>query len=132
MPNGGSWSKVILKGLRLSRCSKRSLSVIITRWAIAYFFDSLRHQALCGFGVAPLLNENVKHEPMTVDGAPEPVLLASDCDHDLVEMPRVAGTDRARAKTVGVIPPEFLGPTGSTSLFVLDFPWLAASALSEG
>jgi hypothetical protein len=24
MPNGGSWSKVMLKGLRLSRCSKRS------------------------------------------------------------------------------------------------------------
>ncbi len=48
---------------------------------------------------------------MTVDGTPEPVLLAGDCDHDLVEMPRVAGTDRATAKPVGVIPPKFPDPT---------------------
>ena len=71
--------------------------MIITRGALAYFFNSLRIRRFAALVSRPLLNENVKHEPMTVDGAPEPVLLASDCDHDLVEMPRVAGTDRATA-----------------------------------
>ena len=40
-----------------------------------------------------------------------PPLLLVRTRHTLVEMPRVAGTDRATAKPVGEIPPKFLGPT---------------------
>ena len=45
-----------------------------------------------------------------VDGAPEPMLLPGDRDHDLVEMPDVARTWFLPPEPAGVIPPEFQGP----------------------
>src|SRR4051812_12828950 len=44
----------------------------------ALLFQQLAKQALGGLLVAPALDQDVEHDPILVDGSPEPVLLAPD------------------------------------------------------
>jgi hypothetical protein len=46
--------------------------------------EQFPQQALGRFGIATALNQDVEHDPMLIDGAPEPMLPACDADHDLV------------------------------------------------
>jgi hypothetical protein len=69
------------------------------------------HQPPGGFGVAPTLHENVEHETILINSAPEPVFLATDRNDDFVEVPFVAEpTSRTPADAVGEVPAEFLRP----------------------
>src|SRR3954465_15134536 len=43
--------------------------------------QQLAKQALGGLLVAPALDQNVEHDPILVDGPPEPMLLAADLRH---------------------------------------------------
>jgi hypothetical protein len=55
-----------------------------------------RHDLSLGrLRVAAALDQNIEHDPMLIDRAPEPMPLAGDADHDLVEMPFVPGCRKA-------------------------------------
>ncbi len=43
-------------------------------------------------GIGPSLDEDVEHNAILIDGAPEIVLHALDTDEDLVHVPLVAGS----------------------------------------
>lgn len=55
----------------------------------ALSFQELSHQTLGSLGIAAALNQDVKVETILIDGAPEPMFLAGDRDHHLVEVPFV-------------------------------------------
>src|SRR5271166_815649 len=67
-------------------------------------------QALGRLLVAPALDEDVENEALLVNCAPEPVLLASDGDDDLVQVPFVATTRGSPTDAVGKLPAEFQAP----------------------
>ena len=50
----------------------------------ALLLEQLAQQALGGFRIAAALNQDVEHDAMLVDGAPEPMLPACDADRNLV------------------------------------------------
>ena len=54
------------------------------------FTNEFAHQTLGGPLVATALDQNIKHEAILIDGAPEPVLLAADRNGDFIEMPFIA------------------------------------------
>jgi len=54
------------------------LSVIITRGARPWPFNSLPHQTLGRLGIAATLHQNLQDETVLIDGAPESVLLTAD------------------------------------------------------
>src|SRR3982750_3175699 len=56
----------------------------------ALLFQQLAEQTLGGPLVAPALDQNVEHNPILVDGPPQPVLLAADHQAHFVEVPFVA------------------------------------------
>jgi len=60
--------------------------------------------------IPAVLNQSVENEAIGVDGAPQPLLLAIDRDHNFVEMPLVADLPRPPTDLVGVDPSEFLRP----------------------
>ena len=57
---------------------ERSLSVTRTRGARHCRFSSLRSSRLAAFLFASALNQNIEHDAVLVDGAPETMLLAGD------------------------------------------------------
>src|SRR5271165_3809984 len=67
-------------------------------------------QALGRLLVAPALDEDVENEALLVNCAPEPVLLAGDGDHDLIEVPLVAAAGGSPTETVGEFPAEIQAP----------------------
>ena len=75
--------------------------MIITPRRDALLLEQLPQQALGRLGVAAALNQDVEHDPVLVHGAPEPMLLAGDADHDLVEVPLVAWCRETAADLVG-------------------------------
>src|ERR1700753_1006197 len=60
--------------------------------------EQLAEQAPGGLPVAPPLDENIEKEPLLVDRAPEPMLLAGNGDGDLIQVPLVAALGRARRR----------------------------------
>jgi hypothetical protein len=76
------------------------------------------------------LNQSVENEAVSIDGAPQPMHLAIDRDHELVEMPLVAnprgrpardhggGTGRRKGRIAKVT--QHLAPTGWSGFKVLD------------
>src|SRR3954468_24988563 len=76
----------------------------------ALLFQQLAKQAFGGPLVPPLLDENVEHEAILVDGPPEPVLLASDLHLDLVQVPLVSGTGQPAPDLVGEALAELARP----------------------
>src|SRR4051794_17570988 len=63
--------------------------------------QQLAQQALGRPLVASALHQHVEHEAILVDRPPQPVLLAGDGDHHLVEVPRITGTGQPAADLVG-------------------------------
>lgn len=50
---------------------------------------SFRIKLLGSFGTASALDKDVKDEILLINGAPEPMLLARDRDHNLIKVPFV-------------------------------------------
>ena len=67
-------------------------------------------EALRGVGIAPGLNEDVEHNAILIDGAPEIVLHALDPDEDFVHVPLIPWPRPAAAQAVGETRTEFLAP----------------------
>src|ERR1700752_2314463 len=72
--------------------------------------EQLAEQALGGLLVATALHEDVENEPLLVDRAPEPMLLAGDGDDDLIQVPLVAALGRAPPNAVGELAAKFQTP----------------------
>src|ERR1700759_866256 len=72
--------------------------------------EQLAEQALGGLLVATALHKDVENEPLLVDRAPEPMLLAGDGDDDLVQVPLVAALGRASTNAVGELAAKFQTP----------------------
>jgi hypothetical protein len=67
-------------------------------------------EALRRLGIAPGLNEDVEHDAILIDGAPEVVLHALDADEDLVHVPLVARLWPTPPQAVGETRSELLAP----------------------
>src|ERR1700690_3612678 len=67
-------------------------------------------EALGGFGISALLNEDVEHNAVLIHAAPKIVLYALDPDEHLVQVPLVPGPWPSAAQAVGKAPAEFLAP----------------------
>src|SRR5215203_2637577 len=76
----------------------------------ALLFQQLAEQALGGLFVPPALDENVEHDPILVDGPPEPVLLAADHQAHFVEMPFIARAWQPTPDLVGEALAELARP----------------------
>lgn len=67
-------------------------------------------EALRRVAITPSLNENIEHNSILIDGAPEIVLHTPDPDKDLVHKPFVPWLWPATAQAVGESRAEFLTP----------------------
>jgi len=76
----------------------------------ALLLQQAPEQTPCCFGIAPGLQDLVENIAIMVDGAPQPVLLAGDADHDLVEMPDVAKARALSPEPACVVRSELSGP----------------------
>ena len=56
----------------------------MTRGAFANFLKKFAQEPQRGCSVSSALNENVEHEAILIDGAPEPMLLAADRNDNLI------------------------------------------------
>ena len=65
-------------------------------------------EALRGFGIAPVLDEDIEHNAGLIDGTPEIVEDTLDPDEYLVQMPLVPGPWPATAHAVAKLWPNFL------------------------
>src|SRR5215207_5479352 len=72
--------------------------------------QKLAKQAFGGPLVAPALDQNVKHDPILVDRAPEPMLLAGDHQAHVVEVPLVFRTGQPAADLVSEALAELAPP----------------------
>ena len=90
---------------------ERSLSVIMTRGGVTADFKSFL-MSCCAARLAffPTLDQDVENEAIFIDGAPQPVRLASNRDDDLIHMPFVAASRRALADLMGERLAELLPP----------------------
>jgi len=100
---------------RLTAPLLASLPVIITRGVMPCLFSSLRSNRLAAWALRRLRNQNIKHDPVLVDGTPEQMLLAGDGDHDLLEMPLVSGGRKAPPDLIGEILAELQRPLRNVS-----------------
>src|SRR4051794_11839228 len=76
----------------------------------ALLFQQLAEQALGGLFVPPDLDQDVEHDPILVDGPPEPVLLAADHQAHFVEVPLIARAWQPTADLVGEALAELARP----------------------
>jgi hypothetical protein len=67
-------------------------------------------EALGGFGIPPLLHENVEYNTILIHGAPEVVLHPLDANEHLVHVPLVPRSWPPTAQTVGEALAELLAP----------------------
>ncbi len=67
-------------------------------------------ETLRGAGIAPRLNENVEHDAIRVDGAPETVLHTLDPDENFIHAPLVPWPWSPASQAVGETRAEFLAP----------------------
>src|SRR5918994_564278 len=75
------------------------------RWT-ALLLQQTFQQAFGCFGVAPRLDDFVEDVAVLVDGPLEPMLLARDRDHDLVQMPDITTAWLLALEAAGVSRPE--------------------------
>ena len=74
------------------------------------FLHQADQEALGRLGVAALLDDFIENIAVLVDRPPQPVLLAGDCDYDLVKMPDVAGPRCLPPQSARIVRPEFPCP----------------------
>ena len=67
-------------------------------------------EALGGFGISALLNEDVEHNAGLIHAAPKIVLHALDPDEHLVQVPPARGPWPSAAQAAGKAPAELLAP----------------------
>jgi hypothetical protein len=67
-------------------------------------------KALCGIGVTAWLNQDVEHNPILVDGAPEVVLNTLDPDENLIQVPFIAWPRPPVAHAIGERRGKILAP----------------------
>ena len=67
-------------------------------------------QAFGRLGVAPRLDDLIEDLAILIDGPPQPVLLAGNADHDLVQVPDVTRAWRLAPEPAGVRWPELHRP----------------------
>src|SRR5437764_11589593 len=82
----------------------------MTRGGRICFLSSLRNSRLSRLLVASALDQNIEHDPGLVHGAPQPVLHTGDLEHDLVQMPFVAGAWEPATDPVGEMLTELARP----------------------
>jgi hypothetical protein len=70
-------------------------------WA-ALLAQETPQQALGRFGITPRLDDLVEDVPILVDSRPEPMLLAGNRDHNLVEVPDIVAVWRLAPEVAGV------------------------------
>ena len=49
--------------------------------------DQFLQKSLCSLCIPAWLDKNIKHVPICIDSPPQPMLFASDCDHNLKQPP---------------------------------------------
>ena len=76
-------------------------------WLILQTLQQLLEKALRGLGVTAWLNQDVEHNPILVDGAPEVVLDTLDPDENLIQVPFIAWPWTAAAQTIGNLVANF-------------------------
>ena len=79
-------------------------------WA-ALLAQETPQQALGRFGITPRLDDFVEHIAVLIHRPPQPVLLARDRDHDLVQVPKIATAWRLTPETARVRGPELQRPS---------------------
>ena len=67
-------------------------------------------KTLCGFGIAPTLNNLIENIAMLVNRAPQPVFLASDADDHFIHMPDIDPVGLLAAQSAGVVRTKLLAP----------------------
>ncbi len=72
--------------------------------------EELAEPAFGGLVVAPALDENIENQAVLVDGTPQPMLLPSDADDNLIEGPFVAPARRSPTDAIGEFSAEFKAP----------------------
>ena len=78
-------------------------------WDVLETLQKPPEEALCGGGIPPGLNEDVEHNAILIDGAPEVVLHALDPDEDFVSMYHLSpGRGRRRRRRSAKLVPNFL------------------------
>ena len=80
-------------------------------WSAALLAQQTFQQALGRFGITPRLDDFVEHIAVLIHRPPQPVLLARDRDHDLIEVPDVATAWRLTPETARVRRPELQRPS---------------------
>ena len=86
------------------------LSVIITRGAMALFVNSLRNRRWAALRSRRAVGPDIKANALLVPGPPQPMLLAGDGDHHLIERPPITRARRMSADATGELPPDLFGP----------------------
>ena len=76
--------------------------------------QQLAEQAFGRLFVASALDQHIKHDAVLIHGAPEIVLLAGNLEHDLIEMPFVAGPGQPPVDDVGELLAELQPPTAGS------------------
>ncbi len=82
----------------------------------ALLLQQTLQQAFGRFGIAPCLDDFVEDLAVLVDGSPEPVPLAGNGDHDLVQMPDVAAAWRPAPEAAGISRAEPQGPSSDVRI----------------
>jgi len=59
-------------------------------WRPALTLQKLTHKAFGRLGIAAALHQHLQDKPVLIHGTPQPVLLATDLNDNLIEVPFVA------------------------------------------
>jgi hypothetical protein len=73
-------------------------------------FQQPSEEALGGVGIAPVLNKDVEHNAILINGTPKVVLHALDPDEYFVEVPFVPGARSTAAEAIGKALAELPAP----------------------
>jgi hypothetical protein len=79
-------------------------------WWTALFLQQTLQQALGRFSVAAYLDDRIKDIAVLIYRPPQSVLLAANGDHDLVQMPHVAGARPFALESASVVRSERQSP----------------------
>jgi len=108
--------------LSLSRAIAREFVGDHHARSLALLLEEFAQETLGGFCVTPALNQNVEHDPMLIDGSPDPMLLTRNTDYDLIQVPFVSGCRETTADLVRKVLAELSCPLPDRLVADLDAP----------
>jgi hypothetical protein len=73
-------------------------------------FEQLAEKPLRSMLGAAVLHEDIQHIPILIHSSPEGMVLASNREHDLIQMPCITTMRATTAQLVGIHLPEFQTP----------------------